>query len=189
MNTVRQCTRCAAFLAAFVAMAAVAYAADSQDGAKEKELIEKLRSDSPAAEKAIACKQLAVYGSKEAVPELAKLLTDEQLASWSRIALEAIPGPEADEALRKAHGFAQGPTADRHDQFDRRSPRRRRGRSLDRQLQNSDADVASAAAVALGRIGNGAATKTLRGSLAARTAESPQRGRRGLHSVRRTPHD
>ena len=82
--------------------AAVAHAADNQTATKEKELIEKLRSDSPAAEKAIACKQLAVYGSPEAVPELERLLTDEHLASSSRIALEAIPGPEASEALRKA---------------------------------------------------------------------------------------
>lgn len=166
MNTVRQCTRCAAFLAAFVAMAAVAYAADSQDGAKEKELIEKLRSDSPAAEKAIACKQLAVYGSKEAVPELAKLLTDEQLASWSRIALEAIPGPEAGEALRKAMDSLKGRLL--IGTINSIGVRRDDGAvdPLTVQLQNSDADVASAAAVALGRIGNGAATKTLRGSLA-----------------------
>ena len=41
------------------------------------------KSKNEAAEKAIACKQLAVYGSKDAVPELAQLLADEQLASWS----------------------------------------------------------------------------------------------------------
>ena len=80
----------------------------SPSPAKEKELIAVLRSDAPAAEKAIACKHLAVYGSSEAVPELAQLLTDEQLASWSRIALEAIPGPAADEALRKALDSLKG---------------------------------------------------------------------------------
>ena len=37
------------------------------------------------AKKAIACKQLAIHGTKQAVPELAKLLHDEQLASWARI--------------------------------------------------------------------------------------------------------
>ena len=42
------------------------------------------------------------------MPELAKLLADEQLASWARIALEAIPGPAADEALRKAPDSLKG---------------------------------------------------------------------------------
>ena len=48
---------------------------------KEKDLIAVLHSDAPKVKKADACKDLAVYGSKAAVPELAKLLTDEQLAS------------------------------------------------------------------------------------------------------------
>ena len=41
---------------------------------KERELIAVLRSDSPPEEKAMACKQLVVYGSAEAVPALAPLL-------------------------------------------------------------------------------------------------------------------
>ena len=61
-----------------------------------------LRSEAPPAEKAITCKRLAVYGSAEAVPFLAPLLLDEQLSSWARIALEAIPGDAADAALRMA---------------------------------------------------------------------------------------
>src|SRR5262249_23871305 len=69
---------------------------------KEKELIAVLRSDAPKAEKAISCKKWAIDGSSAAVPELAKLLPDPQLSSWARIALEAIPGDAADEALRKA---------------------------------------------------------------------------------------
>ncbi len=75
---------------------------------REKELLAVLRSDTPPADKAIACKQLAIYGSSEAVPDLAKLLSDPQLASWARIALEAIPGPKPDEALRKAAESLQG---------------------------------------------------------------------------------
>src|SRR5258707_10613463 len=74
----------------------------------EKELIAILRSDAPKAEKALACKNLSVYGSKEAVADLAKLLGDEQLASWSRIPLEVIPGKEVDEALRKATESLKG---------------------------------------------------------------------------------
>jgi hypothetical protein len=75
---------------------------------KQHQLIGVLQSDAPPAEKAIACKQLAVYGDKEAVPALAPLLSDANLASWARIALEVIPGPAADEALRAAAGKLQG---------------------------------------------------------------------------------
>ena len=60
------------------------------------------------AEKAITCKRLAIYGTQEAVPALAPLLANEELASWARIALEAIPGPAADGALRDAMGKVQG---------------------------------------------------------------------------------
>jgi HEAT repeat protein len=166
MNIVRPTARFVALLAAFVATAALAHAADSQSAAKEKELIEKLRSDSPAAEKAVACKHLAVYGTSQAVPELAKLLTDERLASWSRIALEAIPGPEASEALRKAIDSLKGRLL--IGTINSIGVRRDDGSvdPLTVHLQDSDADVASAAAVALGRIGNTAATKALRASLA-----------------------
>ncbi len=129
---------------------------------KETELLAVLRSDAPAAEKAITCKKLAIYGSSAAVPELAKLLPNPQLSSWARIALEAIPGEAADEALRAATDSLEGKLlvgtinsigvrrdADAVD-------------LLTTRLQDSDAEVASAAAVALGRIGNDAATKSLR---------------------------
>src|SRR5262249_49250503 len=106
MYTFRRFSSCIACFAIVALVATGALAADS--AAKEKELIEKLRSDAPGAEKAIACKELSVYGSAAAVPELSKLLADEKLASWSRIALEAIPGPQASEALRKASGSLQG---------------------------------------------------------------------------------
>src|SRR5579862_8226042 len=76
--------------------------ANAAEPPKEQDLIGVLQSDSPPQDKAITCKKLAVYGSKEAVPALAALLTNPELSSWARIALEAIPGPESDEALRSA---------------------------------------------------------------------------------------
>ena len=87
----------------------------------EEQLIETLRTAEPA-EKAIACKQLAIHGSKAAVPELAKLLTDEQLASWSRIALEAIPDPAAEQRSSRQRKRCKGKLLGGHDQFDRRPP-------------------------------------------------------------------
>ncbi len=68
----------------------------------EAEMIGVLKSDAPKGEKAIVCKNLAVWGGKDAIPALVPLLKDEQLASWARIALEAIPDPTCDRALRDA---------------------------------------------------------------------------------------
>ena len=115
----------------------------------------------------IACKQLAIYGGKEAVPALAALLPDKQLSSWARIALEAIPDPAADEALRESIGKVQGrllvgvinSIGVRRDA--KAVP------ALIARLKDGDAEVASAAAVALGRIGGDAAAKALEQSLAA----------------------
>lgn len=131
----------------------------------EQPLIELLKSDAPKADKAITCKKLAIWGSPKAVPALAELLTDPELISWARIALEVIPGPEADEALRDAMGKVEGRSlvgvinsigvrqdADAVE-------------ALVAHLQDEDAAVASAAAVALGRIGNDASTAALQEAL------------------------
>src|SRR5262249_34866476 len=81
---------------------------DKPSPKNEADLIAVLRSDKPESDKAIACKYLSIYGSEAAVPELAKLLANEHLASWARTALEAIPGPVSDEALRKASESLSG---------------------------------------------------------------------------------
>ena len=61
----------------------VTWAMAGEDAAKDQQkLIAVLRSDAPAAEKAITCKRLAIYGGPEAVPALAPLLADEKLSSW-----------------------------------------------------------------------------------------------------------
>jgi HEAT repeat protein len=132
---------------------------------KERELLAVLRSDKPEADKALACKQLAVHGSTAAVSELARLLTNERLASWGRIALEAIPGTEADEALRKAAESLQGTLL--VGVINSLGVRRDAGAGelLARRLSDQDAEVASAAAVALGRIGNAAAARALQPAL------------------------
>jgi HEAT repeat protein len=128
---------------------------------KERKLIDILKSDVPPADKAVPCKQLVVYGTKDAVPVLAALLPDPQLASWARIALEAIPDPAADEALRQAVPRLQGKLlvgvinsiGVRHDP--------KAVGALVKKLKDADPEVASAAAVALGHIGGANATKAL----------------------------
>lgn len=159
-----------AALSSFVAVSLRAAAASAAAPEKETALIETLRSG-PRPDKAMACKQLTIYGTKRAVPDLAPLLADAQLASWARIALEAIPGPEADEALRTATTTLKGDLligainsiGVRHD-----------AGAVDLlvgHLKDEDVGVASAAALALGRIGNPPATETLRRSLADTTGK------------------
>ncbi|HYW78445.1 MAG TPA: HEAT repeat domain-containing protein, partial [Thermoguttaceae bacterium] len=151
-----------ALLATLAAMTAgAARAADEA----EQPLIDILRSDAPKADKAITCKKLAVFGSAEAVPELAKLLPDPELTSWARIALEAIPGPEADAALRDAMGKVEGRTLiGVINSIGVRQDAQAIG-GLAEKLAGSDAGVAAAAALALGRIGNAEATAILEKSL------------------------
>ena len=133
---------------------------------KQRELIAVLESDAPKGEKAITCKRLAIYGTEQSVPALAPLLADEELASWARIALEAIPGTAADTALRNALGKLQGrllvgainSIAVRRDVH--------AVDTLVQKLDDANAPVASAAAVALGHIGSEKAAKALTKSLA-----------------------
>jgi HEAT repeat protein len=130
-------------------------------GFKESDLIRVLQSDAAKAEKAITCKRLAIYGSEQCVPAVAPLLVDKELASWARIALEAIPGPAADAALRDASSKLKGrllvgvinSIGVRGDD-----------KAVDilvNKLNDDDINVASAAAVALGHIGGEKAAKAL----------------------------
>lgn len=153
-------------IAFILALALSASAANTQTAAEQaRQALETLRSGTPA-EKALACKRLAVYGDAAAVPALAALLGDEQLAAWARIALEAIPGPAADKALRDAADRLQGRLL--VGVINSIGVRRDPGaiRLLARKLKDADAEVASAAAIALGRIGGSRAASILEKHLA-----------------------
>ena len=132
----------------------------------QAKLIAVLQSDASPGDKAMACKRLAVYGGKDAVPALAALLPDAELASWARIALEAIPDPSADEALRQSLGKLQGRLL--IGAINSIGVRRDAGAvdALVGRLKDADPEVASAAAAALGRIGGAPAAKPLEQSLA-----------------------
>jgi HEAT repeat protein len=150
-----------------VAMSAGTVAQDQPTAdVKESDLIAVLQSDAPKGEKAITCKQLAIYGTEQSVPALAPLLADKELASWARIALEAIPGPVADAALSNALGKLQGRLL--VGAINSIGVRRdvRAVDTLVQKLDNADASVASAAAVALGHIGGEQAAKAMTQSLA-----------------------
>ncbi len=164
MTLTQRFARTAFTAALMLAVLTSAHAADGFKASpeKEKELIAVLRSAAPPQDKAIACKKLAIDGSSEAVGDLAKLLSDPQLASWSRIALEAIPGTAPDEALRKASESLEGNLL--VGVLNSIGVRRDANsvEVLTKRLSDKDDEVASAAAVALGRIGNAASEKTLR---------------------------
>ncbi len=137
---------------------------------KQRELIAVLKSDAPPADKALACKKLAIYGTSEAVSVLAPFLADEHLASWARIALQNIPDSAADDALREAMGKLHGKlligvinTLGVRRDANAVGP-------IFGKLNDADADVASAAAAALGRIGGATVAKTLQPLLAAAPA-------------------
>jgi len=137
----------------------------------EAALIAVLSGDSPKADKAMACKRLAVYGSPAAVPELAKLLKDPQLASWTRIALEAIPGNASVEALRNSSAALEGNLL--IGAINSLGVRRdaEAVELLAGYLQQAAPDVAEAAAIALGKIGNQPAAAVLRPYLPTATGQ------------------
>jgi len=151
-----------------------AAASDSRDFSpqKQRELIRALQSDTAPENKAIACKQLAVCGTKDAVPALAALLSDPRLASWARIALEAIPGLAADAALRRAMGKLSGQLliGAINSIAVRRDTKAVSG--LVKKLKDADPDVATAAAGALGHIGGIKAAKALERSLTTAPADA-----------------
>ena len=132
---------------------------------KESDLIALLQSDAPKGEKAITCKQLVIYGTEQSIPALAPLLADKELASWARIALEAIPGPAADAALRNGLDKLEGRLLIG---IINSLGVRRDVRAVDkliRKLEDDHAGVASAAAIALGHIGGEQAARALTQSL------------------------
>lgn len=132
---------------------------------KESDLIAILQSDAPKAEKAITCKQLVIYGTEQSVPALAPLLMDKELASWARIALEAIPGSRADTALRNGLDKLEGRLL--IGVINSIGVRRdvQAVDNLIRKLEDTNASVASAAAVALGHIGGEQVASALTRSL------------------------
>lgn len=113
------------------------------------------------AAKDFACRQISLIASQRAVPALAALLPDPHLSGIARQALERIPDRRADEPLRKALRELRGPTrlGVIGSLGERRDPRA--VRPLRALLRDPDPAVASAAAVALGKIGTASAARAL----------------------------
>ena len=154
-------------LAALVLAGAVRSFAQPQSApavVDETKLIADLQTGDQKA-KADACRELAHVGTAKAVPALAALLSDEKNSHMARYALETIPDLSVDEALRAALGRVKGrllagvigSLGVRKDV--------KAIEPLAKLLQDSDNDVAQAAARALGKIGTVAAGKAIDNAL------------------------
>ena len=118
-----------------------------------------LASGAPRGAKDFVCRQFSLVGTADEVPALVPLLVDANLSHMARYALERIPGPAADEALRQALGKVQGKllVGIIHSVGNRREPKA--VGDLAKLLGNQDPAVAAAAASALGKIGPAAANE------------------------------
>ncbi len=130
----------------------------------ESRLLAELRAKPSAAAQEYICSKLAVIGTKAAVPALAALLSNLQVAAAVRNALEHIPGAAPSAALRKALAEAQAPAKIGI----ARSLGARRDTAavglLVPLLTGSDRDLSAAAADALGEIGSVKAARALGGA-------------------------
>jgi len=122
-------------------------------GAEERELITILQSDADVVKKCQACVELRTCGTVESVEVLALLLDEERVSHAARYALEGMPFPEAQAVLREAIVKTAG---ERKIVFINLAGLRRDKKAIELLiplLSNKDADLADAAAMALGRIG------------------------------------
>jgi HEAT repeats len=147
-----------------------AIAAQPAGSEKEQKLIAVIKSDAPLKDKADACRELSLVGTKESVAPLAALLGDDKLSHLARYGLEPIPDPAVDEALRSALPKLKGrPLIGVIGSLGVRRDTKAVG-PIAELLKDTDSDVAQAAARALGRIGGGTATEALETSLGSASA-------------------
>jgi HEAT repeat protein len=116
-------------------------------------------------QKAIACKKLAFVGGKDSIAPMAALLDHPELSCYARFGLEPNPDPAVDEALRAA--------------LPKLSGRRKIGvittlgvrkdaKALDaltKLIDDTDAEVAGAAAASVGMIGGMQSSRALQAAL------------------------
>lgn len=124
------------------------------------------------------CRKLATVGTAASVPALAGLLTSAESSHMARFALEQIPAPEAAKALRDALGKASGQV--KIGIITSLGGRRDAGavHGLGLLLDDADAAIARAAALALGAIGNTDAVDQLQVALHPQNPEKIPTGAR-----------
>jgi len=133
---------------------------------EEAKLIAVLKSaDASHKEKVDACRGLSLIGTRKAIAPLAALLGDEKLSHMARYGLEPIQDPAVDDALRDALGELKGrPLVGVIGSIGVRRDATA-VKPLTTMLEDPDAEVAQAAARALGKIANQPATRALQRAL------------------------
>lgn len=129
----------------------------------EARLLAVLKTEDSSLGKEYACRKLAIVGTARSAKPLGELLSDNVLSDMARRALETIAAPQAAKALRDAlphlTGSAKvGVVNSLGAMRDARSVR-----PLTELLGDSDDQVSSAAAAALGNIGSPRTGRALRG--------------------------
>ena len=152
-----------------------AVAASAKDAAARKELegllASTVTSDVSQAAKDFCCRKLSLVGSAGCVASVAPLLTDEKLSHMARYALERIPDDAALQTLRSALPKVNGRL--KVGVINSLGARRDAASTalMVELLSDSDTQIASASAGALGEIGTGDAAKAL-GAFQAKAPES-----------------
>jgi HEAT repeat protein len=137
----------------------------------EKEMIAFLKSDATFAGKQFVCEQLSIIGTEESVPNLTKMLSDEKTYDIAFFALQRIPDPAVDRALRDAL-----PNAEREvkigiiNSLGERRDVNAVGQ-LEQLVYNEDLQIALSAATALGKIGDKSAMEELKRARSKTTGE------------------
>lgn len=127
----------------------------------EKEMIKFLKSDATFAGKQFICGQLSIIGTEEAVPALAKMLSDEKTADIALYALERIPDPASGKALNEALLEAEGKVKiGIINSLGQRKDIKSVG-ELEKLVYDADPQIAQSAVVALGKIADNSAAKAL----------------------------
>ncbi len=147
------------------------FAAGTAGAAAERELIAVLQSNAGAVEKCAACQQLRICGTTESVAALAAVLGDERVGHAARYALEGMPYPEAGAALRDALARTSGLVkVGLIDSVGQRGDTAATPLLIPL-LADADTTIAATAALALGRIGDQAATAALVAARNSRNSE------------------
>ena len=139
---------------------------DSQGNAAEraklvKRLTQMLAGGTSLDGKRFICRQLSIAGTAETVPALAAILLDKDLSDMARYGLERISDPAALAAMRTALAKAAG--KQKVGLINSLGARRdaESTAAISAALGDADAQIAEAAAAALGKIGTADAAKAL----------------------------
>ncbi len=143
------------------------------DPARSQALLKTLNSPNASFyDKARACQQSGEFGTAELVPVLAKLLSDEKLSDYARSGLENIPDPSASAALRSALGTLKGGLLVGVINSLGVMRDEKAVPALQKFVTDPKSGVSKEAMLALGRIANESAVKTLLQTLNSDSAES-----------------